>query len=71
MGGSNGIHVKEVCTGCRWGNLKENDHLGDIGVDGRARTVLLRLGYRYVFGFVECRSDIVSSIKCGELLDQW
>jgi hypothetical protein len=25
----------EVHTGFRWGHLKEGDHLGDPGVDGR------------------------------------
>jgi hypothetical protein len=25
----------EVCTGFWWGNLREIDHLGDPGVDGR------------------------------------
>jgi hypothetical protein len=26
---------EEVCTGFRWGNLKERGHLEDPGVDGR------------------------------------
>ena len=25
----------EAYTGFRWGNLRERDHLGDPGVDGR------------------------------------
>ena len=25
----------EACTGFWWGNLRERDHLGDPGVDGR------------------------------------
>jgi hypothetical protein len=26
---------REVHTGCWWGDLREGDHLGDPGVDGR------------------------------------
>jgi hypothetical protein len=33
----------EECTGCWWGNLRERDHLGDPGVDGRIK---LRLIFR-------------------------
>jgi hypothetical protein len=26
---------KEVCTGFWWGNLRERDHLEDLGIEGR------------------------------------
>ena len=34
---------REACTGFWWGNLRERDHLGDPGVDGR---IILR----WIFG---------------------
>jgi hypothetical protein len=33
----------EAYTGCWWGNLRERDHLGDVGVDGR---IILRWIFR-------------------------
>jgi len=33
----------EACTGSWWGNLKERDHWGDQGVDGR---IMLRWIFR-------------------------
>jgi len=30
----------EVCTGFWWGNLREGDHWGDPGVDGRINIMM-------------------------------
>jgi len=35
MGGACSAYGGEVYTGFWWGNLRERDHLGDPGVDGR------------------------------------
>jgi hypothetical protein len=36
MGGACSMYGgRELCTGFWWGNLRERDHLGDPGVNGR------------------------------------
>jgi len=35
MGGACSMYGGEVCTGLWWGNLRERDHFGSRGVDGR------------------------------------
>jgi hypothetical protein len=38
----------EACTGFRWGKLRERDHRGDPGVDGRI--ILKRIFKKYDVG---------------------
>ena len=73
----------EACTGFWWGNLRERDHWGDPGIDGR---IILRCifrkwdvggygldragsGYGQVAGTCECGNEPSGSIKCGKFLD--
>jgi len=72
----------EACTGFWWGNLRERDHLGDPGIDGR---IILRWIFRKWDvglltgsswlrigtggGTCKCGNELSSSIKCGEFLD--
>jgi hypothetical protein len=65
-----------------WGNRRERDHWGYLGVDGRiilswifrkcdvrAGLVWANSGYRQVVSTYECGNELSGSIKCGEFLD--
>jgi hypothetical protein len=72
----------QICTGVCRGNLRERDHRGDPGLDGR---IILRWifwkwnvgygldlagsGYRQAAGTCESCNEPSGSIKCGELID--
>jgi hypothetical protein len=72
-----------VRTGFWWGNLREGDHWGDPGVDGRIILgwIFVEVGM-WVCGLdgagsgsgqvacaCECGDELLGSIKCGEFLD--
>jgi len=72
----------EWYEGIWWGNLREGDHLGDPGIDGR---IILRWTFRkcgvgvwtglswlrigQVAGTCECGEEHSCSEKCGEFVD--
>jgi hypothetical protein len=73
---------REVHTEFWWGDLRQGDHLGDSGIDGR---IILKLIFKKWDGgmdwievaqdrdrwraHVNVRNEPPGSIKCGEFLD--
>jgi len=69
------------CIGSWWGNWREGDHWGDLGVDGWIilgwisrrwnMGVWTGLGWpdRQVADAFECGNEPSCSVKCGEFLD--
>ena len=62
--------------GSWWGNRREGDHWGDLGVDGRI--ILERISSRWDVCWIglaqdrdvrERRNEPSGSVKCGEFLD--
>ena len=67
------------CIGYCWGNRREGDHWGDLGVDGwiilgwisRRWDVGIWTGFgwsRQVADTCECGNEPSGSVKCGEFL---
>jgi hypothetical protein len=50
MGRVCGTYGGELNSGFWWGNLREREHLGDTGVEGR---ILLKRTFHKLFGIVE------------------
>ena len=69
-------------TGFLWGNLKEREHLEDVGAEGRIIGWIFRKwdeggwhgldlsgsGYGQVSAICKCGNEPSDSIKCGEFL---
>jgi len=71
------------CIGSWWGNRRERDRLGELGIDGcdNIRTDLQEVGCGYMdwiglaqdrdrWRTVECGNEPSGYVKCGEFLDQ-
>jgi hypothetical protein len=79
------IYLFIYCSYVRWywwGNLRERDHWGDPGVDGRiilrwifrkwgvgVWTTLSWIRIQKVAGTCECGNEPLGSINCGEFVD--
>jgi hypothetical protein len=74
--------IKKVHTGFWWGDLRERDHLEDLGVDGtrilkwifkkcngEARTGLVWLRIGRGGCACECGNELPAAIKCKKFLD--
>ena len=78
MGGECSMYGGEAYTGFWWGNLREREHLGDPGLDGK---IVLRWIFRkwdvgvwtgsswLRIGTCECCNKPLGSIKCSEFFD--
>ena len=56
------------CIGSWWGNRREGDHWGDLGVDGWIDWIGLAQD-RQVADACECGNEPSGSVKCREFLD--
>jgi hypothetical protein len=59
----------ETCTGFRWENPKEKDHLKDQGVDGKmgSKWIFRKLAGRVWSGFNWLRiGPVAGSCECGD-----
>jgi hypothetical protein len=70
------VEEGEECTRFWWGDLRESDHLEDVGVDGNMKIHVQPLGWRdkdwmlWLMtraggGLCECGNEHSDSIKCG------
>jgi hypothetical protein len=59
---------EEVCTGFWWGNLRERDHWGDTGIDGR---IILSLIFRACTAYGEGRDMYRVLVGKPERKNHW